>query len=62
MRLAFTVGALLRRPVRQACLMLDLEYKEEKGWLSSTFVVFGHADRISRLEAWLQQYDSEEEV
>lgn len=44
------VGALRRRQVRQMCLLLDLEYREERGFLNSLFVIEGSKESLEHLQ------------
>ena len=55
--LRFTSGALVRGSIRRACMLLDLDYREDKGWLDSYFMVSGPADKVQRLEDWARSFD-----
>jgi hypothetical protein len=49
---SFTSGALIRGQMRRAMMSLGLDYKEEKGWLDSYFVVSGPQSKVGRFYAW----------
>lgn len=54
-RLPCTVGAILRSQVRQAAVRFGVDYYEEKGWLESTFILRGPAERVIILRDLLQE-------
>lgn len=47
--LTFEAGAGVRSAIRRQMLLLNLEWKEEKGWLSSAFRATGSSESILRL-------------
>ena len=49
----YEIGALHRGDFRRACMRLDLEYKEDRGFMDSFFIVEGSAIRMDMLNAWL---------
>jgi 2-C-methyl-D-erythritol 4-phosphate cytidylyltransferase len=59
-RLPCTVGAILRGQVRQASVRMGVDYYEEKGWLESTFILRGEANRVIMLKQLLEQHFGED--
>ena len=59
-RLPCTAGLVTRGKVRQAALMLGVDYYEEKGWLGSTFIFRSDADRVRILKNLLQKHFGED--
>ena len=57
----YEVGLLYRRAFRRACMSLQLEYKEEKGFFDSFFMVTGPKSRIFSLNNWLIKLRKEDE-
>lgn len=55
----YEIGALLRPDFRRACFMLDLAVQEQKGFLSSAFMVRGESSAISRLNNWLSRVQAD---
>jgi len=49
----YVIGALLRRSFRRACMKLDIEYKEDKGWMDSYFIVKGEVNKVKQLNNWV---------
>ncbi len=60
-RAGYTMGMLMRRPFRRACMALGLTYDEDKGFLDSYYVVHGEESNINRLDEWLQTVKAERE-
>ena len=55
-RIPCTVGLVGRGQVRRAAIMSGVDYYEEKGWLSSTFILRGEANRVITLVEQLEQH------
>lgn len=54
-RFQLTAGMAIRGQVRTLCDRLMLDYHESKGFLESSFIVRGPADRVIRAKTALEQ-------
>lgn len=59
-RLPLTAGVVIRGQVRQAAVRLGVDFYEEKGWLESTFILRGEANRVIMLKNLLQKHFGED--
>lgn len=59
-RILCTAGVIIRGQIRQAAIRCGVDYYEEKGWLESTFILRGPADRVIRLKTLLEQHFGED--
>jgi hypothetical protein len=59
-RLPCTAGVIIRGQIRQAAVRLGVDYYEEKGWLESTFILRGEANRVIILKQLLEQHFGED--
>lgn len=59
-RLPCTAGIAIRGQIRKAALRMGVDYYEEKGWLESTFILRGPADRVIKLKRLLEQHFGDE--
>lgn len=51
----YEVGIAVRGAFRRACLQLELDYKEEKGFIVSGFRVTGEEGSIEILDNWIKR-------
>jgi hypothetical protein len=51
----FTSGAIMRGAMRRAMMSLGLDYKEEKGWLDSYFIVSGPRSKVQLFYDWAKE-------
>lgn len=59
-RMPCTAGLAIRGQIRQAAVRMGVDFYEEKGWLESTFILRGPADRVIKLKRLLEQHFGEE--
>lgn len=53
-RFPMTAGLLVRGKVRKAAMMAMVDFYEDKGFLESTFIFRGPADRVIKLHNFLK--------
>jgi hypothetical protein len=56
----FISGAIVRGQMRRAMMSLGLDFKEEKGWLDSYFLVSGPPDKLRQFYDWVAALEAEE--
>ena len=55
----YTMGLLVRGYFRRWCFELGLNYKEDRGWLDSGFIVEGNENKIQLLDTHLEMLNKE---
>lgn len=54
----FEIGALHRSDFRRLLMFYNLDYKEDKGWLDSFFVVNGSLNELTLLGNQVDEWNS----
>jgi len=49
-RMPVNAGLAVRGQIRRAAVQFGVDFYEEKGWLESTFILRGPADRVIQLK------------
>jgi hypothetical protein len=55
MKKSYIVGGFYRGEFRRVCVRLFLDFKEDKGWIDSAFIVEGKSEDIEILDNWIRR-------
>lgn len=57
MKQYYEFGGLWRADFKRLCLKLDVDYKEERGWLGSSFLVDATPEQLSYINTFMNRID-----